>query len=86
MLRITDDPDELTHHTQAATPGDRASGWRQIAGNDPQQGGLSRAVRADQRDYGAFTDPKRHVVEQHPAVRQVIADSGEIDVSHGRPC
>ena len=85
MLRH-DDPDELTHHAEAATPGDRPTGRRQIAGNDPQQGGLARAVRADQGNYGTFTDPKRHVVQQHAAVRQVIADSGEIDVSHGRPC
>ena len=85
MLRIADDPDELTHHTQAATPGDRPSRWRQIAGNDLQQGRFARAVRAHKCNYGTFTDPKRHLVEQHAAVRQVIADSGKLDVSHGRP-
>ena len=66
--------------------GDRAAGRHQIAGDDLQQRGLARAVGPDQGDDGTLANAKGHVVEQHPPVGQVIADPGELDVSHGRPC
>ena len=33
---------------------------------------------------GALADPERDVVQQHPAVGQVVADGGQIDVAHSR--
>jgi len=55
---------------------------RLITGDDAQQGGLAGAVRADQRDLGALPDPERDVVEQHPAVRQLVAHPSDVDMSH----
>ena len=43
---------------------------------------LPAPLAPDQRDLGALADPERHVVEQHPAVRQLVAHSGDVDVSH----
>ena len=76
--------DELPHHAEAAGAGDRAGVRREVAGDDPQQRGLAGAVGADQRDLGALADPERDVVEQHPPVRQLVAHSGDVHVSHVR--
>ena len=46
----------------------------------------ARTVRAEQCHRGALADPERHVVEQHPPVRQLVAHSGDVHVSHGRQC
>ena len=78
--------DHLAHHAEPAGAGDRAGVRRQVAGDDPQQRGLAGAVGADQRDLGALADPERHVVEQHPPVRQLVAHSGDVHVSHERQC
>ena len=44
---------------------------------------LPDAVRPDQGHRRALADPEGHVVQQHPAVGQVVADAGQIDVAHG---
>ena len=74
--------DHLAHHAEPAGAGDRAGVRHQLAGDDPQQRRLAGAVGADQRDLGALADPERHVVEQHPAVGQLVAHSGDVHVTH----
>ena len=74
--------DHLAHHPEPAGAGDHPGVRDQVAGDDPQQGGLAGAVGADQRDLGALADPERHVVEQHPPVRQLVAHPGDIHVTH----
>ena len=75
-------PDHLPHHPETAAAGHDAGVRRQLAGDDPQQRRLAGAVGPDQRDLGALADAERHVVEQHPAIRQLEAHSGDVDVSH----
>ena len=74
--------DHLAHHAEPAGAGHDAGVRRQVAGDDAQQRGLAGAVGADQRDLGALPDPERHVLEQHPAVGQLVAHSGDVHVSH----
>ena len=76
--------DHLAHHAEPAGAGDRTGVRHQVAGDDPQQRGLAGAVGADQRDLGALADPERHVVEQHPAVGQLVAHPGDVHVTHDR--
>ena len=76
--------DELAHHAQPARPGDDARVRRQVAGDDPQQGGLAGTVGADERDLLPVADAEADVVEQHPPVRQLVAHSGDIHVTHAR--
>ena len=77
--------DHLPHHAEPAGAGDRARVRHEVAGDDPQQRGLAGPVGADQRHLGALADPERDVVEQHPPVGQLVADSGDVDVSHAAP-
>jgi hypothetical protein len=86
ILGAPDAPNELTHHTQAAAPGDRAAGRHEITSDDIQQRGLACTVGSNQGDYGTLTDAEGHIVEQHPTVGQVIPNPGKLDMSHGRPC
>ena len=58
---------------------------RQVTGDQPHQRGLAGAVRPDQRGDRAVADPERHVVEQHPAVRQGVADVRRLDMAHDCP-
>ncbi len=58
----------------------------QVAGDDAQQRRLARAVRTDQRDLGALTDPERHLVEQHPPVGELVPDTGDIHMTHANDC
>ena len=50
-----------------------------------QQGGLARPVGPDQGDRRPLPHPEGHVVQQHPAVGQVVPDTGQVNVAHGRP-
>ena len=61
---------------------DRPGVRREVAGDDPQQRGLAGAVGADQRHLRALADPERHVVEEHPAVRELVPDPCDVDVAH----
>ena len=54
----------------------------QLAGDDPQQGGLAGTVGADQGDLGPLAHAEGHVVEQHPAVGQLEAHPGNVHVTH----
>ena len=56
----------------------------ELPGHDPEQGGLAGSVGTDQRHLGAVADPERDVVEQDPAVRQLVAHSCDIHVTHER--
>ncbi len=48
------------------------------AGQDPQQRGLARTRRAQQRDQLAFLDPERHVAERGKAAEGLM-DIADID-------
>ena len=76
--------DELAHHTQPARARHRPRMGSEITGDDPEQGGLAGAVRPDQRDLRALADAERDVVEQHPTVRELVPDTGDIDMTHER--
>ena len=54
----------------------------QVAGDDAQQGRLAGAVRSDQRHLRAVADAERHVLEQHPAVGELEAHTGDVHVTH----
>ena len=79
---VADAADELTHHAQAAAVRDGALLCGEIAGDQAQQGRLARPVRADKGRRGAIADPERDVVEQHPAIRQQMADVRDLDMAH----
>ena len=53
---------------------------RQVAGHQPQQRGLARAVRPDQRGRDPLADAEAHVVEERPPVRQHVADVRYLDM------
>ena len=74
--------DHLAHHAEPAGAGHRTGARCQLAGDDLQQGGLARPVRADQRHLRALAHAERHVVEQHAAVRQLVPDTLDVDVTH----
>src|SRR5215510_802224 len=80
-----DPADELPHNAEAATDGDRAQLWGEVPGDEPDQRGLARAVRADQGRRRPFPDPERCVLEQHPAIRQYVAEVRHFDVTHAGP-
>ena len=79
---VADHADELPHHAEPAGPRDRAVAHRQVAGDHPQQRRLAGAVRPDQGDLGALTDPERHVGEEFPAVREDVPHRCHVHVSH----
>jgi len=66
--RIADRPDELAHHAEPARASDRPGRRSEVAGDQPQQGGVARPVGPHERHLGPVPDPERDVVEQHPAV------------------
>ena len=74
--------DHLAHHAEAAGARHGSGVRRQLAGDDLEQRRLAGSVGADQRDLGALTDAERDVVEQHAAVRQLVPDPLDVDVSH----
>ena len=78
--------DHLTHHPETAAARHSALVRGQVAADDPQQGGLARPVGADQRHLGALPHPERHLVEQDPPVRQLVAHTGDVDVTHAHHC
>ena len=55
-----------------------------LAGQQAQQRGLARAVRADQGGRLPLADPERDVRQQQPAIRQVVIDVRRLDVCHPR--
>ena len=79
--------DELAHH---AEPAGRYHGARlglDVTSDQPEQRGLARAVRADQRRRYSIADPEAHVVKEGPSVRQHVADVRDLNMpggSHGR--
>ena len=77
--------DHLAHHAQPTRARDRARVGVELAGDDPQQGGLAGAVGSHQRDLGPVADPEGDVVEQHPAVGQLEAHTGDVHVTHEGP-
>ena len=66
--------DELPHHAQAAGLGDAALLGRQVAGDDPQQGGLAGAVGAHQRGLRPLADPE--VQRRRAAPGRPTVDAG----------
>ena len=52
-----------------------------VAGDEPDQRGLARAVRPDQGGRGPLPDPERRVVKQHPAVGKDMAQVRHIDMT-----
>jgi len=60
------DPGELRRPGRGALAqdGDRAAGRHEHPGGQPQQGGLARAVRADEPDHVAFGDGQRAVAQR----------------------
>ena len=80
--RARADADHLPHDAETAGHGDRARVRRELPGDDPQQRGLAGTVGAHQRDLGAVPDAEGHVLEQHPSVGQLVANSGYLHVTH----
>jgi hypothetical protein len=58
----------------------------EVAGDDPQQGGLAGAVRADEGGDDAVPDPERDVVQQGAPVRQRERDPVDVDMAHAPEC
>ena len=54
----------------------------QFAGDDPQQGGLAGAVRTDQGRLGALAYAEPDVVQEHPAVRELVTHTGDFYMAH----
>jgi hypothetical protein len=79
---VGDRADELAHHPEPAAAGDAPGGRGELARDHPQQRGLARPVRPDERDLRAVRDPERHVGEQRAPVRQPVLDAHRLDVSH----
>ena len=75
--------DELPHHAQATRARDPALVRCDVADDDAQQRRLARSVGADQRNLLPVAHPERDLVEQDPAVRQVVAHAGDVHMAHG---
>jgi hypothetical protein len=76
--------DELPHHAKTAAAPDVARLRLVVTGDEPQEGRLARAVRADEGNLRSLADTKAHVIEQHPAVRQDMVNLDDVDVTHDR--
>ena len=74
--------DHLPHHAEPAAAGHYAGVWLEVSGDDAEQRRLAGTVGSDQRHLGALADAERHVVQQHPAVGQLVAHSGDVHMSH----
>lgn len=61
--------DELLHHAEPAAHRNRAAVRLEVPGDQPQQRGLTGAVRPDEGDHGTVRDAERSIAEQHPPVR-----------------
>jgi hypothetical protein len=79
---VPDAADELAHDTEPAAGGHGALLRGEVTGDQPQQRGLARPVRPDQRGDGAFPDTERDIAEQLPAIRQRMADMRGLDMAH----
>ncbi|MGX1240790.1 hypothetical protein RKD46_001894 [Streptomyces pseudovenezuelae] len=79
-------PHELAHHAQAAAHGDRPAVRFELAGDEPQQGGLARPVRPDEGHHGPLAHPERHIAEQRPPVGKVVLEMRGFQMSHGAHC
>jgi hypothetical protein len=53
-----------------------------VAGDEAEQGGLARSVRADEGGGDPLADLEAGVVEQRPPVRQHVADVRHLDMPH----
>ena len=74
--------DELAHHAEPAGAGHDPRVGRQVSGDDAQQGRLARTVGADEGHLLPVPDPEADVVEEDAPVRQLVAHSGNVDMSH----
>ncbi len=80
---IPDTAHELRHDTQAARAGHRTGVRGELARDDPQQGGLTGAVRTDERDLAAFSHPESDLVEQDPPISQGKTHRVDVHIPHG---
>jgi len=83
---VTDAADELTHHSYAALGGHRAGLHRQVAGQQPQQGGFAGAVRSHQRGDAAVPDAEAHVAQQLATIGQRIRKMTDLEETHATKC
>ena len=77
------DPMNWRMTPRPAAARDRTLVRGEVTRDDPQQRGLARAVRADQRGAAAVADAEGHLVQQRTAVRQRERDGVDVDVAHG---
>ena len=76
--------DELVHDAEPPVDRDRPAGRRLLARDDAQQRCLAHAVRADQSDALAASDGERDITEELFAARQLPAEPGHLNRTHGR--
>jgi hypothetical protein len=79
---VPDAAHELAHDAEPAAGGHGALLRGQVTGDQPQQRGLSRPVRPDERGNGALTDTERHIIEKLPAIRQRMTDMRGLHMAH----
>jgi hypothetical protein len=56
--------------------------WVERTGDDPQQGGFSSTVGADESGFAALTHPEGDLVEQDSPIGQGQAYRVETDIPH----
>ena len=81
------DPGQLRRPGRGALPedGDRAAGRREQPGGQAQQGGLARAVGADEPDHVAFGDGQRAVAQRPGPPVGLAQPAGRDDGVHATP-
>ena len=77
-------PHELWHHPQCSTDRHRSRVGSKVAGEQTQQCRFACSVRSHQGNGRSVTDPKGHVIQEGPTVRQVILQMRNLHVAHGR--
>ena len=79
---VEPEPHHLPHHAEPSGPGHGARVRDEVTRDDAQQCRLAGTVGSDERDLGALAHAEGHVVEQDPAVGQLVAHSGDLDMTH----
>ena len=79
---VADLAHELAHDAHVPGTADHAFVRHQVTGDDPEQGGLPRAVGADEGGLGAVRNLEGHPVEQLGAVGEEVVDAGNVNMGH----
>ena len=79
---VPDGTDELAHHAEPAGDCAHAGVGGDVVRHDAREGGLARAIWADERHDIARAHLERDVAQQHPAVGKGEVEFGQLEMAH----